>query len=371
MLVSAAISTMPEGRSADILRMRHGVDEHSFTLAEIGKKYNITGERVRQIEEKSLRKLAWRARIEGTPGATLKGIVEPLSQDENALAAWLLEVSRVSFESRPEIAARFILRTAGYTKERSLKVLRLLNGIECPRSAKTGNHTSAAPPSETVRPDATHWLRYTDWPEEIEPPPPAATLTTQRAIGESEISGSFHSEKLGRPVAYESHLELGVITELERSEHIAYYQEQPAKIPYTFEGRSRNYYPDLFAATIDGRGILIEVKPTGNMALDINLAKAEAGRAWAHARGWGWLIVSDRCTFREIQQHILTDRKRHFFDLEMQKQGFLTWREIFRFRSKHDLTKIDFIAYVIQSGIRLDQAYRATVCDAVADTSSR
>lgn len=370
MLVTVAISALPKSRDTDVLRMRHGMNDHPLTLSVVGKKFNISGERARQIEERSLRKLASLSRKKETPGAMLKEMLEPLCSDEEALAAWLFDVSHVGFELPSQIAAKYILRTAGYTKERSSKVLRLLNAIEHSRRAKISDYASVQTEPETVKPDAMQWLRYTDWPKETQLPPPAIELVAQRAIGESEISGSFHSEKLGRLVAYESRLELEIMTELERSEHIAYYQEQPAKIPYTFEGRTRNYFPDLFAATTDGRGLLIEVKPTGNMALDINLAKAEAARTWAHVQGWGWLILNDRCTFREIQEHVILEEKWNLFNEELKKRGFLTWRDILRFRSQHDITKLDFIAYIIQSGNNLDQAYRATIRDGIASSSA-
>ena len=44
-------------REAKILRMRFGIDFLECTLAEVGKQFAITGERVRQIETKTLRKL--------------------------------------------------------------------------------------------------------------------------------------------------------------------------------------------------------------------------------------------------------------------------------------------------------------------------
>jgi len=45
-------------READILRKRFGIGEKKdFTLEEIGKEYSISRERVRQIQDKSLRKL--------------------------------------------------------------------------------------------------------------------------------------------------------------------------------------------------------------------------------------------------------------------------------------------------------------------------
>ncbi len=51
-------STLPE-KEAEILKMRYGVgnDDYAYTLEEVGKIFNITRERVRQIEAKALKKL--------------------------------------------------------------------------------------------------------------------------------------------------------------------------------------------------------------------------------------------------------------------------------------------------------------------------
>jgi RNA polymerase primary sigma factor len=45
------------GREAEIIRMRFGMDGREYTLEEIGEKFKVTRERVRQIEAKALRKL--------------------------------------------------------------------------------------------------------------------------------------------------------------------------------------------------------------------------------------------------------------------------------------------------------------------------
>jgi RNA polymerase primary sigma factor len=50
-------------REARILRLRFGLkDGHSYTLEEIGDKFGLTRERIRQIEKKALRRLRHPAR---------------------------------------------------------------------------------------------------------------------------------------------------------------------------------------------------------------------------------------------------------------------------------------------------------------------
>ena len=44
-------------REAKVLRMRFGIDEHRPPLEEVGKQFDVTRERIRQIEAKALRKL--------------------------------------------------------------------------------------------------------------------------------------------------------------------------------------------------------------------------------------------------------------------------------------------------------------------------
>jgi RNA polymerase primary sigma factor len=51
------LSTLTE-REEQVLRLRFGLEDgRSRTLEEVGKKFNVTRERIRQIEAKALRKL--------------------------------------------------------------------------------------------------------------------------------------------------------------------------------------------------------------------------------------------------------------------------------------------------------------------------
>ncbi len=62
----------------------------------------------------------------------------------------------------------------------------------------------------------------------------------------------FESEKLRRSVACESLQELSVARWLNRSPDVVWFQEQPVKVPYSFKGKSRSYYPDF--AVVDASG---------------------------------------------------------------------------------------------------------------------
>ncbi len=59
--VDRVLSTLTE-REAKVLRMRFGIDGADHTLEEVGRIFNVTRERIRQIEEKALRKLRHPAR---------------------------------------------------------------------------------------------------------------------------------------------------------------------------------------------------------------------------------------------------------------------------------------------------------------------
>ena len=61
-IVDDVLSTLP-AREAEILRMRFGINqEKAMTLEEVGGHYGITKERIRQIENKAIRKLRHPAR---------------------------------------------------------------------------------------------------------------------------------------------------------------------------------------------------------------------------------------------------------------------------------------------------------------------
>ncbi len=65
-------------REREIIKLRYGIgDDYTYTLEEVGRKFNVTRERVRQIEAKALKKLQHPVRSRKLNGF-LEDVVEPL-----------------------------------------------------------------------------------------------------------------------------------------------------------------------------------------------------------------------------------------------------------------------------------------------------
>lgn len=262
MLVSAAAESLSKERDRDVLLMRLGTDEHAHTLAEIAVKWGVSRERVRQIQERAFRRLAAKSRYEGTPGAALRKLINTVSDSPYEIAIWAHHIAHHNFMTSPQLAANFILCTAGILKIKRVEIVGFFSTISRLQKEKLRELDRSRAAKERVESVLSGWLDKTDWPSVIAPPPPVAQVSSQRVVNDSDIAGHFYSQKLERTVQYESGLELDIMTLLERSEQVSFYQEQPVAIPYSFKGRLRKYYPDLLVATVDGRCLLVEVKPT-------------------------------------------------------------------------------------------------------------
>lgn len=62
--IKSILATLPE-REAEVIRLFFGIDSPQLTLEEIGEKFNLTRERVRQIKEKAIRRLRHHQKCKG------------------------------------------------------------------------------------------------------------------------------------------------------------------------------------------------------------------------------------------------------------------------------------------------------------------
>jgi hypothetical protein len=358
-LVAEAVQWVKDDRDREVLYRRLGIIGEPQTLAEIGTMMRVSGERIRQLQNRALASLAHHAHTEGSPGNTLRSLLAVDEGNPHALVEKLLDIAAY-FETTLGVSSLFTLRTSGFSLEQTSAMVELANvtlqaRLEAELAAQAledqlQRDTAAAYRVESM---ISRWLAQADWPPSADAPPSREQLQMRRKVGDSGTSGTFWSTKLARPVSYESSTEREILNTLDRSEQIAYYQEQPFEIPYAFDGQPRRYFPDIFAVTIQGSGLLIEVKPLPNMALSLSRAKAEAGRAWAHQHGWGWISIDARGTFADLISHVIASDARSHLDRELRVRGRLTWPEVLTLRNQHGLSALDITAYVIQTDARL------------------
>ena len=67
---------------------------------------------------------------------------------------------------------------------------------------------------------------------------------------------------MSKKIFYRSSYEERAYKILENDDNILSYFSEPFKIPYTFNGSSHNYIPDLLIIDLYGKSTVIEIKPS-------------------------------------------------------------------------------------------------------------
>ncbi|RST46973.1 TnsA endonuclease N-terminal domain-containing protein [Variovorax sp. DXTD-1] len=116
------------------------------------------------------------------------------------------------------------------------------------------------------------------------------------------MRGKFPSRKNGRMVHHEGLLELDAIYLFEASPAIDGYREQPTQIPYPDGDRVRRYTPDFEVRLIDGRVVLIEVKPTAALASAETAHKLARIADHMHRSGQPFVVLTEQVLRREPRQ---------------------------------------------------------------------
>jgi hypothetical protein len=358
-------------REQQILRMRLGLGTAPHTLAEIAEPFGLSRERIRQIYEKALTLLVRQARIPNTPGEALAALLRLPGPDgiDEAFAERIAALASSEFEAPTRVTVAFLLCAAGVTSRAARQVADLAHAVaerrrklDAQQRRTEAVERRSAAVVHRAEEAVSRWIEHASWPATTSAPPEPGSLHALRLAGADEAASCFHSLKLNREVLCESSLELAASIALENSAIIAWYQEQPLKIPYIYEGRRRVYYPDLLAATHTGRCLLVEVKPLANMPIALNRAKAVAGRAYAHERGWGFVMVDGMHTGRDLETHVISTDRLRAITAALEAQGYLGWRQILELRANSRVTSRDVAAFVTQTGAQLvlEPRYRIT-----------
>ncbi|MFL0250646.1 sigma factor-like helix-turn-helix DNA-binding protein [Clostridium neuense] len=161
--------------------------------------------------------------------------------------------------------------------------------------------------------------------------------------------GEFYSNKMGKKIQYESQLEKEILSLLEESPKVLFYVAQPFKIPY-FYLKQRNYTPDIFCVLDDGKGAVIEVKPTFNMVLELNLQKYYVLRKFCEENGYG-MLVTDRYT--SIEEFVTYEYNERFEEemLKRLKNGPIKWRELLILKAKYNISYRDIASIIMKNNL--------------------
>lgn len=109
----------------------------------------------------------------------------------------------------------------------------------------------------------------------------------------TKFQGShFESVKCSKTFYCRSSYECKYLEKLETDPDVLSYEVEPLAIPYMFEGRVRNYIPDVMV-TRAGKQQLVEVKPAVLTDTEQNVQKASAARNWCDQNGIEFLVITE------------------------------------------------------------------------------
>lgn len=353
-----------------ILTARFGLNgQDPATLQEIGDQHAISRERVRQLVDRSVMRVAGRALKSAEDRTASNMLTErygPAADVEPLVRRLTLEACATETGPLTKNFAVLKLRLAGHrasdTKQLVNEVgsrvaavrkrLRELERVER-KAAVADSHATS---------HLQRWLSHVEWP--------AATTMSHscpipdRAIRHIDVNeeghGSTFFDKLGRDAAWDSRFEARLLRILNDSSLVATFQEQPVRVPYRWGRHTRSYYPDVVAQLRDGRTVLIEAKPIYEVAYAVNQDKFDAGRVYAHSRGWGWLVWTDRYSVPELMRRdidpVLAERI-----TAAVTAGDLDWSSVRRLNA-HGLGLLDLITLTVANRWRWErEPFRLTV----------
>ncbi|MEW2030823.1 TnsA endonuclease N-terminal domain-containing protein [Streptomyces roseifaciens] len=350
-LVAAAVDELRHARAHAVLCRRLGLAGHEpSTQQAIGQEFSLTPQRISQLQARGItRMLGNREPATVALREALGDLLGPERAHGAPVAARLPAVVEVALPGVPLNPGGLVLaRLAGYGDERARSLLKEAVSALAERHKEERKQQRTTERRERASRRWAAQVAAADWFGAPGPAPAREELVARRSVQQREHSGVWFSGKLRREVQYESVTELRVVQLLDHADQVAYFQEQPLALGYTHAGRRRSYYPDFLAVTTDGRAVLIEAKPQGDIPLAINQAKHRAAAGLCRRKGWG-LLVTDGARTR-------TDLAGHPADPELERRlgaalasRDLTWPDVRDIARGVPFTSLDLAALILRN----------------------
>ncbi len=292
-VIAVIVACLSDPRRRSIALQVLGLDPDSdpATMADVARAMNLSRERIRQLRNSALARISANAARRLAAFSRLRGVLSDISaearwEDPACTARWIVKLATNNFAAAG-MFTYIVCRAAGSAmptrdlREQCTKAARAAC-IDSERRASWRFDRWADALTKAVFYTAAHF----------ESPPPDL-IGAKRTPGNPDRDHDFSSRRLGRTVLCESSTEARVFRWLERSADVQWYQEQPAKLLYEFEGMILPYFPDCAVLGTDGRLVVVEVKPLLGMYRYKTLAKAIAAVRLYGPRGIGYLLVDD------------------------------------------------------------------------------
>ncbi len=353
-------------RDRAIMRMRLGLHGESMTLEALGERFHVSGERIRQIQNKVVKRAevrddrAVRRSWHHVHDALLAALRIPANTAGDATR---------DVELDPELVLSFIEQTTpAAPRDVAVKLVSTLCGLDpdaCTsvvasvneRHAERAHQHQQRLREEKKRGQLTlkvrRLLENAQWPACDGRPAggPADPLRGPIAPGRRSNPGGWWSQRLGREIGYDSEAELHIIQVLDLCDDlISSYCEQPITLSYTLYGERHDYHPDLLADISDGRRLLIEVKSRlDDFGLYENVVKFEAARQFCQQLGWGFVATTDRMQTpddlagRHVDNHIEELLANHL------TAGPTDWRQLYPLAREHNILYVDIATLALRN----------------------
>lgn len=290
------------GIDVALARLSPGDDFHPrANLAELGEKYGISRERIRQIETKALRRL--RARVRQKTSFTAR-ILEKMADavpDDHAEAplSWFAaELARQGCGATfTEFALMAFLGRSGTTAKNARRLIRAampsVRSISRTEVSARQNSEQSTLPERVQKANGfvLGILKKAAWPERLDGQP--IDLSSFRPLRGCRYEQPYYSQTLQRLVQFDSMGERRLIRALDICTIVTEFTEQPLEIAYDHDGAVYTYIPDLLIRTDTDLFFVIEIKGRNRLADRRTLSKAEAAQRYLGERGIGYCLVDE------------------------------------------------------------------------------
>ncbi|MFE6858344.1 hypothetical protein [Nocardia sp. NPDC057668] len=343
-------------RDGAVITCRLGLDgENPETLTLLGARFGVSRDRARQLYTRAIGQMIRQHQATGDTDLSVFAERYPVGWgDERLVRTLLAETYATDTDIVAQDWAYLKLRLAGH----ELQDAKRMAGFVFQRIAgwqqKGRWHLLPPQQREEIPADIWNpWLRRVEWAEGS---PAELPGTAARTLDlEDDGRGHMYSEKLGRETTFDTGLQARLFRQLDGSERVETFQEYPAELAYDIDGSERLHHPAAVARFTDGRVVLIDVIPLGHTAFHASRAKAAAGRAYAHAHNWGWVVwtggdqgVAELTTRKVATRHENLLRNRL-------AEGPLSWAELSGYRADTGMELLDLAALTLRHGWRWDR----------------